>query len=660
MTLRELITKIGFKVDERGANEAEDRVKKMSLGMKTAITGIVAGIGLLGAAALDAAGDMEMLTTQFEVMLGSSEKAVALMEELKAFAAATPFALEDLATGTQQLLSFGVAQEDVIKTMQMLGDTAGGNAEKLSGLVLAYGKVTTKGKASLEEINMMAERGLPIFKILSEEMGVSREQLFKLISAGKVSAENITNAFRTMTSEGGMFFEGMKKQSLTFQGLVSTLKDNVKLMVASIGETLLPIAKQIIVTLTELVQGPIGELVGALVGSLGPILEIVASLIGDVVNAMLPLASILESLMPLVVTLLSVLDHAGPLLGIITFLFTELGKIIAILVPPLNDLLAILVEVFAILWNIAGSAIMSLLDPLLTIITDLALILADVLKVLNPILRVVLQLLAFGIGAALKLILVPIWLLSKAISIIIGLIRLVVNVLSKVLYPIFKTYEIIFLVLVHLIKTFFNFIKNGVQSGIQSFKEFLGFIGDRFLNTVKSKFSSFKEWITELISGIITWVVNILNKFWDWFSSKFPEAAKRVQRFAQVFINIWRFFRDSFKTVWDWVMSMIQKLFDWLNKIPGINIDFGGGGEDPEAGGTALAQGLQDAVVAANPEANPAITNAGRTANVSMQNEIRVTVPQGANTEAIKTSVEEAARSVFTVELKRILVDAGY
>ena len=127
-------------------NNAEKKTKIFGKKVKLFMAGIVTGIAALGKSAISAAADMEMLTTQFEVMLGSTEKATTMMDELKTFSAETPFALPDLAKGTQTLLSFGVAQKDVLRIMRMLGDTSGGNTEKLNGLILAYGKVATKGK----------------------------------------------------------------------------------------------------------------------------------------------------------------------------------------------------------------------------------------------------------------------------------------------------------------------------------------------------------------------------------------------------------------------------------------------------------------------------------------------------------------------------------
>lgn len=239
-----MITRIGFKVDKKGIEKGKKHLAGFKKAAKVAVVGIMAGLVAIGIGAVKAAADMEMLTTQFEVMLGSTEKANVMMEKLETFAATTPFQLQDLAQGSQQLLAFTVAEEDVISTMRMLGDAAGGNREKLAGLVLAYGKVQAKGKASLEEINMITEKGVPIMATLMKQLNLTEDQFFKMVSAGKIGRKDITQAFKTMTSEGGMFYQGMLKQSKTFSGVMSTLKDVIGLVLATIGKEMLPVLKE--------------------------------------------------------------------------------------------------------------------------------------------------------------------------------------------------------------------------------------------------------------------------------------------------------------------------------------------------------------------------------------------------------------------------------
>lgn len=321
--------------------------------MKFAIGGAVAGLAAIGIGAVKAASDMEMLTTQFEVMLGSSEKANAMMKELKTFAATTPFAIKDLAQGTQTLLSFGVAQGNVINRMRMLGDAAGGNREKLNGLILAYGKVQTKGKASMEEINMIAERGVPIIGTLTKQLGVTEQEFFKMVSAGKIGRTEITNAFKSMTSEGGIFFKGMEKQSLTLQGLISTMKDNFSLLLASIGEGLLPAIKDFVGLITQLAQGPLKELGSGLTKVLVPIFQSLGPILSKIIKFLVPILEVVGRIVGMLLQgLMPVFDLLEPILELLMALMPIIEiivQLIVILIPPLVFILKIIIKLITFL-----------------------------------------------------------------------------------------------------------------------------------------------------------------------------------------------------------------------------------------------------------------------------------------------------------------------
>jgi len=416
MVIRELITRLGFEVDDGKLKSAESKIQKFKKFGMFAGGAIVAAIAGIGVASVKAAADMEMLTTQFEVMLGSTEKANAMMEKLKGFAATTPFALNDLAKGSQQLLSFGVTQDKVIGTMRMLGDTAGGNAEKLNGLILAYGKVTTKGKASLEEINMMAERGLPIFKVLSEQMGVSKEKLFDLISAGKISAANITESFRTMTSEGGLFFKGMEKQSLTFSGLVSTMKDNIKLLLAEVGSTLLPLMKEIVTTITTLVQGPLGTLIKALVEELGPILEVVMGVIESVLTIVGPLVGLLKTVFSVVMKILGVLKVLEPIMKLVGVILKVVDDLIKALMPAINVILDLIIELLNDAVTVLADVLMDFLKELSPLLVSIAEIISTLFPILMPLIRLILKLAVSKLVFQIQAVMLPLQIITKLLA----------------------------------------------------------------------------------------------------------------------------------------------------------------------------------------------------------------------------------------------------
>lgn len=90
--------------------------------------------------------DMEQYLTSFEVMLGSAEKAQALLTDLKTMAAVTPFETSDLANASKTLLAFGENVKDLQGDLQMLGDISQGNGEKFKSLALVFGQIKSAGR----------------------------------------------------------------------------------------------------------------------------------------------------------------------------------------------------------------------------------------------------------------------------------------------------------------------------------------------------------------------------------------------------------------------------------------------------------------------------------------------------------------------------------
>lgn len=116
---------------------------------------------------------MESYLTNFKVMLGSEEAAATKLSEIRKMAASTPFSLDDLTSGTQTLLQFGIAADDTTGVLQRLGDISLGNAEKLQTLTRAYGKMSSAQKVTLENVNMMIDAGFNPLNQICDATGES-------------------------------------------------------------------------------------------------------------------------------------------------------------------------------------------------------------------------------------------------------------------------------------------------------------------------------------------------------------------------------------------------------------------------------------------------------------------------------------------------------
>ena len=202
---------------------------------------------------LDYNRSMESYLTNFKVMLGDEQLAAEKLEEIRRMAASTPFSLSDLTEGTQTLLQFGIAADDTTGVLKRLGDISLGNADKLQTLVRAYGKMSSAQKVTLENVNMMIDAGFNPLNQICDATGESMSALYKRISDGKVSFNELEAAVAAATSEGGQFYNGMLEASQTFNGRLSTLKDNVAALTGELTSGLFSALGDIIVKANELV-----------------------------------------------------------------------------------------------------------------------------------------------------------------------------------------------------------------------------------------------------------------------------------------------------------------------------------------------------------------------------------------------------------------------
>lgn len=203
---------------------------------------LTAGVTLpilgFGGAALKAAADNEQLQVAFTTMLGSADKATALMGDLAKFAAATPFESSEIQGAAKMLLAYGSSAESVTGEMRQLGDIAAGVGVPLKDMAYLYGTARVQGRLFTADINQFTSRGVPIMEALAATMGVATSEIRGMVEAGEVGFPELQAALGYLTEEGGKFNGLMAAQSTTLTGLFSTLKDNVSLAMIDIGNAI--------------------------------------------------------------------------------------------------------------------------------------------------------------------------------------------------------------------------------------------------------------------------------------------------------------------------------------------------------------------------------------------------------------------------------------
>jgi hypothetical protein len=202
-------------------------------GLGTAVNTAALGFGALAAATigfgLQFNATMESNSLAFSKFVGSGRPALDFTKNLFKIAQQTPFSFEDVTTAGRRLLAFGFNAKETTALLKNMGDTisyTGGSTDELLRLGKALGDIRAKGKLMQQEMNQLANVGIPIRDILAKGgLQLTERQLYN-IGRANIPAQKAIDAIQRGLSVqyGGGAIEYMK----TFNGQWQRLKDNLK------------------------------------------------------------------------------------------------------------------------------------------------------------------------------------------------------------------------------------------------------------------------------------------------------------------------------------------------------------------------------------------------------------------------------------------------
>lgn len=240
---------------EYGINQCVNSTKVLGQALGALGIGISAAkIVDIGKQALKASSDFEQAGVSFSVMLGDAKKAKRLVNDLQNMANVTPFETQDLLDASKTLLNFGISAKEVMPDLQMLGDIAGGDKQRLASLTLAFSQMSSAGRLMGQDLLQMINAGFNPLEEIARRTGKSIGYWKDEMSKGNVSVEMVRQAFMDATSEGGRFYKMMDKQSETLEGRLSTMNDAYVLLLRSISDGFVPALKDGAVVMTNVIN----------------------------------------------------------------------------------------------------------------------------------------------------------------------------------------------------------------------------------------------------------------------------------------------------------------------------------------------------------------------------------------------------------------------
>lgn len=278
----------------------------LGAGLATSIT----GLAKLG-------GQLETTRIQFGTFLGSVERGNALLDELSTFANFTPFSNEKVNASARSLLSFGLAGENIIPTLKTLGDISAGTGKDLTELAIIYGQIKSTGRLLGQDLLQLINAGFNPLQEISRTTGKSVSDLKDEMSKGLISFEQVEAAFKSATSEGGLFVNLTEKLSNSFEGKLSTALGKGRFLLQQIGEKILPAVNKVL-------DGMISLIDQAGQANLNPLLDLFVEMRDLVMEVKRPLDELFSSLD---LGLSNVLEGFNVFQGIIDFIALNLRQL---------------------------------------------------------------------------------------------------------------------------------------------------------------------------------------------------------------------------------------------------------------------------------------------------------------------------------------------
>jgi tape measure domain-containing protein len=229
----------------RGLQQMQGEVRGAHTSMASSLgmIGKVAGAAVLAAGSALAAmgGVIAKVGIQYDMaqenskiawttLLGSADKAQKMLTDIANFAKNTQFETEGVDAMAKYLNNAGYAGKDLFDQLTKVADVSGAfniTADNAKEMVRQMSQVDQAQVAYTEDLNILQDQGVPIFKAIASELGINVAAVKKMASEGKITSKIYDTAFSNIAKS----VKGASAaQSQTMSGMLSTLKDDFSIV----------------------------------------------------------------------------------------------------------------------------------------------------------------------------------------------------------------------------------------------------------------------------------------------------------------------------------------------------------------------------------------------------------------------------------------------
>lgn len=239
MTIAKFINEVGFKVREGDVKKVNDSIKSIKSTATKLLGAIGIGFSLTKINAL--VEEFGAANKQIKSSVGEMENMDAVQGQVLQKANAARLAYTDMAGYVSNLAKAGsdiFPVDDAIQftsTVAKLMKTNGRNDSAISSMMEGFNKSFQKGIVDTETLNKMLEQAPETANVLAQSLGVAKSQLLDMVSNGKMTVQQLKDAFMDASGEIDAAFQN---SNMSISDGLKNIRNNWGLWLTQMNSTL--------------------------------------------------------------------------------------------------------------------------------------------------------------------------------------------------------------------------------------------------------------------------------------------------------------------------------------------------------------------------------------------------------------------------------------
>lgn len=599
-------TSAGKKISSVG-DSLTSKITKPALAAGAALAGITIGKGFIRLTGIDDA------RAKLQGLGHDAQTIEAIMDSALTSVQGTAFGLDEAATTAANAVAAGIKPgQELTKYLTMTADAAAIAGTSMSEMGSIINKVQTGQTVYTEDLEQLADRGLPVYQWLAEEAGVAASEVKQLASDGQISSQMLYNAiekniggaaqimgetsfsaavdnigasiariganFLDAGGQGGGFFSQLKPLMAEFSDKLSEVEVKATELGVKFGEAFANTVQKIrevkarFDELPASTQNIITSAVGigaAVMVGIGPALKV----IGALVNVFGGISGIIGGAVSSFGLLAARIAEVGGMKAAISAVFTAITGPVGIAVAAITALVGAFTYLMATnesfrssimgTVSVIGSSFQTVLAALLPVLQTLAVTIgttiAATLQALAPIIAQIVATIGQVIAQIAPLVAMLIGQLAPVITTIITTVGQVISALLPAVITILQSIMMVIQMMLPIIMSVITTVVQVVSSVIDTISPIVSFVAG-IIADVMGVISPIISFVAGVVVSIVSTITPIASTVASVFNTIFSTVSSIMSRVGSVISGVF----NSIRSAWSGLTGFVSGVFSGI------------------------------------------------------------------------------------------------